>query len=299
MPNRSTEHLPAVFYNALPFFPQEGRPLKRSLLVVFDFTFLHFHDTLELGYCISGEGVCCVEDREYPFRAGDYQIIFPYQRHLSKNSGTRNGQWYWINVDPYRLLEGCGFTDLSQIEHLMGCEMGLCGIFSPEKYPAIAEICQAIFREAQQTDPTTLHREKMFALEIYRLLLHLARESEVLPKLSIQRDGRMLQLAPALEEIYRGVEEGVSPSVRSLAERCNMSESSFRRVFHPVVGLPPKDYIIDCFLRKAKKLLLTSQKSILEISAECGFDNISGFNRQFLSRIGVPPSEYRKQRENL
>lgn len=295
MPNRSTDLLPAVFYEAPPFFPEQGRYLIPCPLAVREFTFLHFHRYIELGFCIKGEGICRVDGKEYPFRAGDYQIIFPYQRHLSKSTGEHIGQWYWLSLDAYASLEGCGYADLSKVEHLIGCEMGMCGIFSPDIHPEITAICRAIFEEAIQTDHP--YRSEIFALESYRLLLLLARKSQGLPKLSIHRDERVLLLSEALQEIYEGVEKGAAPSVEELAKVSSMSGSTFRRVFHQVVGLPPKEYVTHCFLRKAKNLLLTSAKSILEISAECGFDNISGFNRRFLAKVGMTPSEYRKQRE--
>jgi AraC-like DNA-binding protein len=53
------------------------------------------------------------------------------------------------------------------------------------------------------------------------------------------------------------------------------------------------EYMIDCRLRRACSLLTETDRTILDISLEVGFGNLSNFNRRFRERIGVSPSEYR------
>jgi AraC-like DNA-binding protein len=45
----------------------------------------------------------------------------------------------------------------------------------------------------------------------------------------------------------------------------------------------------------ASRLLLSSSDNILEIAAECGYDNLSYFNRLFKKKYGVTPSAYRNK----
>ena len=47
-------------------------------------------------------------------------------------------------------------------------------------------------------------------------------------------------------------------------------------------------------MRKAQHLLITGM-SITEIALTVGYQDVSGFNRQFLKTFGMPPREYRAQ----
>ena len=70
MRNRSCTDLPSYYAPSPGAWLKNDRPYP---LEVYDITSLHFHDTLELGVCSEGQGVCRVEDREYPFCEGDVQ----------------------------------------------------------------------------------------------------------------------------------------------------------------------------------------------------------------------------------
>ena len=80
MRNRSIETLPVVLadFGTVPMerIEKGWNPVR---LMVYDVSYLHFHKNIELGYCVSGEGISYVDGKEYPFYAGDVQIIFPYQ----------------------------------------------------------------------------------------------------------------------------------------------------------------------------------------------------------------------------
>ena len=47
-------------------------------------------------------------------------------------------------------------------------------------------------------------------------------------------------------------------------------------------------------IENAQHLLETTDRSILDISGSCGYNNISNFNRAFRRVTGKTPREYRK-----
>ena len=55
----------------------------------------------------------------------------------------------------------------------------------------------------------------------------------------------------------------------------------------------PIEIIIDRIILEAKKLLVFTQKSIKEISAELGFEELSNFSLLFKKKVGVSPNIYR------
>jgi AraC-like DNA-binding protein len=54
------------------------------------------------------------------------------------------------------------------------------------------------------------------------------------------------------------------------------------------------DYLKDYRLAIAARLLQSSESSILEISEEVGFENLSYFNRSFKKRYGMTPTQFRR-----
>lgn len=293
MRNVAERELPAFFQPSVTIFadPAEMVPMP---LEIYDFTYLHFHDCLEIGYCVEGKGICRIEDRQYSFQKGDVEIIFPFQQHLSRNDEKECSQWYWINISLSELLGHIDLAGAQKIEKMIYEEMGLCGIFSPEKYPEIVDLVCKLLQENIHQPSDALYHAELCAFYVWEILICLARHSRNLSKLEIKSNRTILSLTPALDLISDCVRRGTIPTVGTLADSCGMSVSHFRRLFRRSIGLVPKDYITKSFLYKAQQLLITTQKSILEISIESGFQDISGFNRQFLAKTGMTPSAFRK-----
>lgn len=198
MLNRSTDDLPVFYTRHNDMIIDSGKPIIASLEVN-DFTYLHFHDCLEIGYCVSGSGVCLVEGKEYAFKKGDIEIIFPFQKHLSRNSDQKSSVWYWLTFNPYSLMKKSGFSGSTRLEQVIYDEMGLCGIFSPEKYPEIVSLVEKFFRELLEKDNASLYHSELCAVYVYQLLISLARVSESLPKLQIKQDEKLQTVSTALD----------------------------------------------------------------------------------------------------
>lgn len=84
-------------------------------------------------------------------------------------------------------------------------------------------------------------------------------------------------------------------TVTALAEKCNMSEAYFRRLFLGKMGVSPKQYIIDIRIEKAKQLLSDGVLKVNAIAEKCGFANPYHFSRIFRQKTGFTPTDYMKQ----
>lgn len=286
--------LPDVFSQFPSLDPAKPFAEEPVALDIFDISYVHFHKELELGLCVSGRGVCVVDGVEYPFSAGDVQVIFPFQAHLSKSEGAECSRWLWLYLDPALLLKGCGISDPLETERLLMQHMGLCGIFSERRYPDIYAACRALLHELDQPVQTPFHTETV-GLRLYDLLLTVARCSVSLPKLALRRDAMITALAPALDRIRDGVLSGEVPSVTALAAACHLSVSRFRERFVAATGVAPRDYIAQCRIQRAKQLLLSTDQTVMSISGELGFESVSGFNRLFAAQTGLSPRRFRQR----
>ena len=82
--------------------------------------------------------------------------------------------------------------------------------------------------------------------------------------------------------------------LKQLADIAGMSPSAFSRFFKLHTGRNLSEYIIDIRLGYAARLLVDTSRSISEISFDCGFNNLSNFNRIFKRKKGCSPSEFRE-----
>ena len=80
----------------------------------------------------------------------------------------------------------------------------------------------------------------------------------------------------------------------NLANIAGMSSVSFSRFFKLRSGKTISDYIIDIRLGHASRLLVDTTNSIAEICYECGFNNLSNFNRIFKKKKDCSPKEFRE-----
>lgn len=82
-------------------------------------------------------------------------------------------------------------------------------------------------------------------------------------------------------------------SLEEMAQMVGMTPSAFSRYFKLRTGRTLSDYIIDIRLGNAARALVDSTKNISDICFECGFNNVSNFNRIFKSKRGTTPKEFR------
>lgn len=84
-------------------------------------------------------------------------------------------------------------------------------------------------------------------------------------------------------------------SYESIAEKFYLSPYYFHRVFSAIIGKTITAYIRDRRLLSACIQLSATNKSVLNIGLDCGFQSAQSFSRSFKKMYGIPPNNYRKQ----
>jgi AraC-like DNA-binding protein len=79
-----------------------------------------------------------------------------------------------------------------------------------------------------------------------------------------------------------------------LAAESAASRSVLAERFHRFLGEPPLTYLARWRLQLAARLLQTTQKSVLQVAAEVGYESEAAFNRAFKREFGMPPGRFRK-----
>lgn len=84
-------------------------------------------------------------------------------------------------------------------------------------------------------------------------------------------------------------------ALRQLASMCGLSPTYFHSVFTEFFQKTPARFILECRITAAKTALLTEDRNLTELAADCGFSSQSYFCYKFKQVTGQSPLQYRKE----
>lgn len=80
--------------------------------------------------------------------------------------------------------------------------------------------------------------------------------------------------------------------LRQLAQEARLSVYHFLRTFRRVTGVTPHQFLLRTRLRRAAIRLASRRARIIDVALDCGFGDVSNFNRSFRAEFGVSPRAY-------
>lgn len=294
MQKQSFQHLPILYrpydfpasYPVLAFI---GSYWKNTCNVP---EFLHFHNAIEVGYCLDGSGqIYWGESDCFSCRSGDYCIIFPQVPHIVVNDSVINS-WEYLYVEPKLFLQKEGFScDL--LWQIFYIPQKVPVVVSRDKYPLLHLYISKIFRE--------FHEKKiLYQRAVHGLLIAFLAEINRITLRGSADGGYQKEtvsaykyICTALEYIYEHYAEPVS--IRELAAHCCISESHFRRLFKNSISVSPLEYIQHYRIQQACHLIYLNQAPLNLIAQQVGYRSLSSFNRQFQQYMHVSPTQYRRE----
>ena len=98
--------------------------------------------------------------------------------------------------------------------------------------------------------------------------------------------------ASAVGYINRNIGKKLTVDIICSAFSC--SRSTLMKCFRRDCGVTVNEYIVSRRIDIAKELLQYSELPVSEIASKCGFSDQLYFSRVFSSRVGVPPTVFRK-----
>ncbi len=261
---------------------------------------LHWHREVEIIYIKKGGGILTIDFNRCEVSAGTIALILPGQLHSieqteppsppHEDTGT-NMEYENIIFHPGLLLSmQHDICNGEFISPLLSGEISVPSVYTPgmPDYPAIAA-CLDANDAASDKRPfgyPLLIKGQLF-LFFYLLLQN--RSHERAAKNPHNSLDRMKVILKYVENHYT---EKIT--VENAAREAGLSVSHFMKYFKSKMGISFITYLNEYRLTMAQRLLLSSESSVLAIAEECGFDNLSYFNRIFKKRYAQTPREYRK-----
>ncbi|MNO29446.1 HTH-type transcriptional activator RhaS [compost metagenome] len=110
-----------------------------------------------------------------------------------------------------------------------------------------------------------------------------------------KRDKRRVINTGVMQKALEYIEDHYmnSISIEDTANYCNMSMFHFSRFFKMGAGIGFNTYLNSYRIQQAEHLIVTSDLSMLDISIECGFNNVRTFNRVFKQIKKCRPTDLR------
>lgn len=142
---------------------------------------------------------------------------------------------------------------------------------------------QAAFCEADYNVEHYMQMAEILSREIQRLWRAQGREKSL----------RCGGIVGNVEE-YLAYHYAQDISLKHMAELYFMNEKYLGRLFLKETGKTFRQYLNDVRLEHAVQLLEKTHLSVLHISLECGYSNVTYFNRVFKEKFGSTPTIYRK-----
>jgi AraC-like DNA-binding protein len=84
-------------------------------------------------------------------------------------------------------------------------------------------------------------------------------------------------------------------TLAELAAKVGASRSLVVERFAQFLGEPPLTYLARWRLQLAARLLQTTQKTILQVAIDVGYESEAAFSRAFKREFGLPPARYRRK----
>lgn len=254
----------------------------------------HFHKEYEILYNIENSGTRFVGDSIRRFSNGDLVLVGPHIPH------------YWHSDDRY--FEGV--EDLMAKVVLIQFDEEFLG----EKFismPEMQSIKDLFFKAShgirfKGRDATKIG-DKIIQISEEKGWRKMLLMIEMLCMMSESKDFELLSSRGFTEASKFANREKISDlfnfmvsnynrdlKLEEIAERANMNISAFCRYFKKSTSKTFSHALNEVRIGFACKHMINSDKSISEIAFDCGYNNVSYFNRVFKTIKRITPQKYRK-----
>lgn len=253
----------------------------------------HYHEFHEFVLIHRGHAVHCINGRETGAYPGEVFLIKPGMRHHFQDAdGLTLTNLMFIGWRLTELLEELrempGFAALFLLDATdePGQDDLSRVVLNADEQSVAREITDRMLAESKRKAPGYKSALRGMLTE---LMVLLARARLSAGNVCSEPAHRIAVLVSALTE--RFFEDW--PLAR-MAEVAGCSVPSLSRHFRAQMRTSPTEYLISLRLSRARQLLLNTDLSVTNIADQTGFADPNYFTRQFRSRTGITPRQYRQ-----
>jgi AraC family transcriptional regulator, transcriptional activator of pobA len=269
-----------------PELPPGGPPVGHA----------HSHDFLVLAYFERGGGSLRLADRDWPVEAGDAYVVAPGEviGVGERGAGLRGAEGWAVFFPPEVLGSHAPGTFLSWRTH-------------PLLYPFVRGASGNAQRLRVAPHERTAWSERFMALdaELRRrrdgyqeaALAHLTLLLVELSRLAVDVAGDLrLKDEPLLAGVFGFIEEryGERISLKDVAGAVSLTPGHLTTVVRRRTGRTVQDWIAERRMAEARRLLVQTDLTVVEVSRRVGYGDAGYFARHFRRAHGATPLGWRR-----
>lgn len=256
---------------------------------------MHWHSEFEINYILEGRIKFICGDETIIAEQGDILIVPPNMLHAVFPYDEFE-QRYDTLVFSAEIL-GANENDRCSIECVRPIVVGEYSVavrisHTHQYYNELKTTIENVFSCARG-DSARL--DMLLKSELLRFFWLLIDNGDIYP--SRNRENQSEVIRPVLEYINENFSEDIT--IEQLATIVHLSPSYFMSRFRKAAGVSAMEYVNHTRIKAACLALQNDTLTSCEIAYECGFKNLSNFNRHFLRIVGCTPREYRKTLKNM
>ena len=228
-----------------------------------------------LNYIIEGDGITEINGKKFSFKAGDI-LYHPakvpiHQKHVNK---------------PYKYYYIAFYGGQSQ-SLLQKANLSLSNIVSTPNSPEFYKNCfKKMFKLFKNDSFLSIFQANIvFAQLLYKLFEQYPENK------TIFNSNRLILIEQAREYIHNNYNSKIT--VTDICKNLYTNRSYLTTQFKKTCGVSLKKYIINYRIDKAQVLILNTNLPITQVATNVGFTDYACFYRDFLSKVGISPQQYR------
>jgi len=257
----------------------------------FDFP-LHYHEEFELNFIHNAKGAKrVVGDHMEEIDDLELVLVGPNLQHAWFSHKCRSEEIREITIQFHKDLFDEKFLRRNQLNFIrVMFEKSTRGILFSRK-------------TTQQLMPRIMELNQKHAfdsvLELLSILhdLSASRNMRTLSDATFNNSEQYTYNSRRIEKTFEYMNKNFDKSIMlsEVARLSSMSEVSFSRFFKQRTGITFIDSLTEIRLGHASRMLIDTTNSIAEIAYNCGFNNISNFNRIFKKKKNCTPRTFREE----
>ena len=235
----------------------------------------HIHPHLEMVYMTEGCTMASLDGKEYPVEKGDLYLSFPNQIHFYHDQGE--------TAEYVLIFAGELFPDFAE---LFRNKAALDPVVRHDRLPEDLYLrLRQVYERSRSGNANDMVAARGFMLTVLADVLPLMRLTDT----PVSQDSIKSVLIYCMENYTEPL------TLETLAEDLHLSKYYISHIFQKRLGTGFSEFLNGLRLDHACGLL-SRGRSVTEVAYASGFSSIRSFNRIFMEKMGMTPSQYIRQK---
>lgn len=251
--------------------------LKESIHSERDTVNEHFHETYQILYALEDEGEVWIDGKGYAFNPDHVAFVRPFSKH----SIVAHSKLAIL------VLEfDASIMDSDIHQKMLRDYLDASRLITVHQFEAmeIRQLLRKMLYQQSMGDALQGMGLQVYLLEILYLLCYSLQEATITDANTLRAD----RLKKYIDTNYFNV-----MNASDISSKLGVSTRYVNTIFKEQFQKTPLQYLTEVRLETAKKMLLETDKDIISICFEVGFESLSTFYRTFNNYTHISPNKYR------